>query len=78
MPTLPQELIAPEQLSPVPMERPQRTITVEADVARVVAEARSTAVVEAVVPMELPARVAKEASTVLRESTRDVAPLDGQ
>jgi hypothetical protein len=77
MPTPPPELIAPEQLSPEPMERPQRTITVEADVAREVAEARSTAAVEAVVPTELPARVAKEASTVLRESTRDAALPDG-
>jgi hypothetical protein len=59
------------------MERPRRTITVEADAARVAAEERSTAVVEAVVPMELPVRVAKEASTVLRESLRDAAPPDG-
>jgi hypothetical protein len=59
------------------MERPRRTITVEADVARVVAEERSTAVVEAVALMELPVRAAKEASTVLRESMRDAAPPDG-
>ena len=45
--------------------------------ARVVAEARSTAVVEAVVPTEPPVRAAKEASTALRESMRDAAPLDG-
>ena len=76
--TLLPELIAHQELlSQELMVRPPKRTTAEEDADREVVEARSIAVVAAVVPMELLVKEARTPSTAPRGSTRDAVALDG-
>ena len=79
MPTLLPELSAhQEQHSQELTVRPPKRTTAVEDADREVVEARSIAVVAAVVPMELLVKEARMPSTAPRESTRDALAADGK